>query len=425
MANVIRRAWKRLRDHPVPPVSIPPMPTPSASPAVEPTRNSASGPPRGVRPSVLGAVSFGLRLHRHLLTKSPDRNLLLSPFTLSLGLATLATAARGKCFDSIIELLDIKADTPAALRDEYAKMMRLLEDIGSEVQLHLGSSLWLDRAFVPDSKWVEDCRNTLDTEVFHIDFGKDTTVALIDQWVRERTAGRIRGLVEGTDPLMIMVFISVIYFLGSWTFPYDPNNTRQLPFHSPSGSRPHPMMVQSGSFSYFENQAVQAISLPYGRHAWMDFCVFMPQRNRSLPEVMADLNPQRWWNWMASWECNREGKITLPRFQFSCDLELTEPLRGLGMAIPFDRQLADFSGALPAGTPAFINRIRQKAFIEVNEKGTEATSAYSFDIERASLQAPPPFQMVVDRPFIFAIRDRRTDLPLFMGSVVDPGRQND
>jgi serpin B len=178
------------------------------------------------------------------------------------------------------------------------------------------------------------------------------------------------------------------------------------------------MMSQSGRYNYYQDSNFQAVSLPYGQGR-VSMYIFLPSKSSSLKKFYENLNAENWEGWMSQFS-SMKGDIVLPRFKVEYEVVLNEALKALGMEVAFDKQRANFGGmcAISSGANVFIDQVRHKTFVEVNEEGTEAAAATSVGIGITSVQ--PTFSMVIDRPFFLAIRDNQTGAVLFMGSIVEP-----
>jgi serpin B len=177
------------------------------------------------------------------------------------------------------------------------------------------------------------------------------------------------------------------------------------------------MMQQSGEFQYQEGKGCQAVRLPYA--GWrLGMYVLLPEAGSSVEKLLASLDAQSWENQLRRQFVSRKGSLVLPRFKLEYGAELKRPLSALGMRIPFSRG-ADFSGM--SASPLYLSEVRHKSFVEVNEEGTEAAAVTMAAMAPSSMQRPtPPFEMVVDRPFLFVIEDNLTNAILFVGVVFDP-----
>ncbi|WP_436244951.1 serpin family protein [Paenibacillus sp. LjRoot56] len=224
--------------------------------------------------------------------------------------------------------------------------------------------------------------------------------------------------VESIDPKEVLILMNAVYFNGGWKKEFQLSGTKEDSFKLPDGSSKQvQMMSQSGTYEYLQEEGFQAIRLPYGQ-GQMDMLIILPNESSSLGALHDKLwaDPDRWYK---SFQSSR-GEIKLPRLKIEYSEMLKEPLKAMGMTLPFDEIHADFSDIAPVPPNLFISAVTHKTFIEVNEKGTEAAAVTSVQMAGASAPIDEPFQMAINRPFFFAIEDRQTGVWLFVGSVVEP-----
>jgi serpin B len=222
------------------------------------------------------------------------------------------------------------------------------------------------------------------------------------------------------DPLTALVAINAIHFKGLWGKPFERVMTCEEIFHTSDGRKLKvPLMSQHGSYAYHEESKFQAVRLPY--RAGLAMYVFLPAKRSSLQEFRQNLNSARWDHWTQRLETIR-GHIRLPRFKLSCQADLNRALTKLGMGIAFDPQRARFDVIHAPPPEIWVGQVLHRAFVEVNEEGTEAAAVTAGLMALSSARPKPPrtFEMIVDRPFFFAISHLSTNQILFMGSVEQP-----
>jgi serpin B len=216
-----------------------------------------------------------------------------------------------------------------------------------------------------------------------------------------------------------VILANAIYFKGKWDRPFDKQATKDHAFNVlPGGTpKPVPMMWQHGRFNYQQGDGFQAVRLPYaGEHLQM--YLFLPDTNSSPTKLLADLNANTWRDKILPKFQDKKGTLALPRFKLDYDVILNDPLKALGMRQAFSNR-ADFSAM--ADEPLFVSEVKQKSFVEVNEEGTEAAAVTTVTMLAGAVQRPAkPFEMIVDRPFLFVIGDDQTKSILFMGVIYDP-----
>jgi serpin B len=216
-----------------------------------------------------------------------------------------------------------------------------------------------------------------------------------------------------------LLLVNAIYFKGQWQLPFNKQNTKPDVFSLDGGEQKEvQMMSRSGSYLYYHGNDFQAVALPYGQGT-LSMYVFLPDEKTSLEQFQQDLTTENWEVWMKNFRI-MPGDLKLPRFKVEWDSKLNEALKSLGMAEAFDSTRANFSQMAELnGGNVFLSEVRQKSWCEVNEEGTVAAAATSARASVASFQ-PQRFSLKVDRPFFFAIRDNRSGVVLFMGSITNP-----
>jgi serpin B len=212
-----------------------------------------------------------------------------------------------------------------------------------------------------------------------------------------------------------LIILDAIYFKGDWTEQFDKKLTRDLPFTLGNGQTvTHPRMSRTEDFEYYEDDAFQAVRLPYAGRAVSMF-VFLPKK--SLDEFLQNLTIGNWEQWITQLR-SRKGTVELPRFKLENDYDLKGVLEAMGMPAAFTRQ-ANFQSI--SDEPLYIGWVKQKTYVDVNEEGTEAAAVSGIGMRAmAVMRGPPPFWMIVDRPFFLAIRDNQSGAMLFLGAIVDP-----
>ena len=251
-----------------------------------------------------------------------------------------------------------------------------------------------------------------------VDFQRDPEGVreVINGWVADQTNDRITELLpQGIiDTLTRLVLTNAVYFKASWVFPFPKENTADGPFHLLDGSTVQtPMMNFDKRTMYGEVDGVQAVELPYAGFQYSAYVVVPAEgefeefeRTLDAEAVEAILDGLR----------DAQVKLTMPKFEFESSFNLNETLAALGMPSAFNPSEADFSG-MDGTRELYISDVVHKAFVSVDEEGTEAAAATGV-VMNTSL--PPPAELVVDRPFLFLIRHNQTGAILFVGRVLDP-----
>lgn len=361
---------------------------------------------------------FSFKLFNQIYQQQENQNIVISPASISAALSMTYNGAKGETQEAIANTLELSGISLEEINQGNLELKQSLETTDEKITLNIANSLWLDQStsFLPD--FIQRVAESYNAELTQLDFSDPNSAAEINNWVKDQTNNKIEKIVDRIEPNQILFLINAVYFKALWRTPFSEAATEAAPFTLLDGStKQHPLMNAAADYYYLETETFQAINLPYGEGRW-SFYVFLPKPDVSLGSFYETLTAENWQEWMKELRYNYvPGSITLPRFTLEYDIALNDTLKALGMEMAFNPEQSDFSAMTE--TQATISQVKHKTFIEVNEKGTEAAAATSVGIVATSVP-PPPFSMVVDRPFFCAIRDNKTGTILFMGSIVDP-----
>jgi serpin B len=248
------------------------------------------------------------------------------------------------------------------------------------------------------------------------DFDDPATVDAINAWVEEKTEGYIDSIVDMLSPSDVMLLVNAIYFDAEWTLQFDPDHTRTQDFHlEDGGTVPVEMMsLDEADVRLVGSPDYLAAELPYGGEAF-SMVVVLPPYGVPVRELLAHMDGADWGTLLAGLGEVEGARIELPKFTLTHEAWLNDALMDMGMEIAFTPD-ADFTRLSPFGDQLCISYVRQKTFIEVDERGTRAAAATAVGVGVTS--APAGF--VADRPFAFLIRERLSETILFAGLVGDP-----
>ena len=361
------------------------------------------------------ANDFSFALFREASRTLPlDANAFLSPMSASMALGMTMNGARGTTLEAMQEALRVPGVSQTEINAGYRGLMDLFTTLDKSSEVLVANSVWLDQGFPVRAEFLAAARESFAAEATTLDLQAPATLGTINGWVNEKTRSRIPKLLESIADEEIAFLVNAIYFKGKWRLPFDPERTTPRPFRSAAGgSHDVPTMSQDEQpIRLAQGNGFTAADLLYGNGAWA-MTILLPAEGSTPAAVLAGLTPSTWRELSASFQ---EVKVvlSLPRFKMDYSRSLVDDLRALGMGIAFEPGRADFSGMADVDpTSLFLTRVLQKAFVEVNEEGTEAAAATVVGVGVTS--APPSF--TVDRPFLFVIRERLSGTILFMGQV--------
>jgi serpin B len=381
---------------------------------------------------VKGNTAFALELYSQL-TQDAKGNLFFSPYSLSTALAMTYVGARHKTEAQMAQVLHFlnQSELHPAFSHLQAQI-KAAESSNDNIELRLANALWHQKRLDLQADFKNALTNYYQATPQKADFERaaDAVRKSINQWVDEKTNHKITNLIKKgvIHHLTRLVLVNAIYFKGNWLFPFDPLKTTQEPFWlTDSGSVEVPMMNQKNYFDYLETEDVQILGLPYAvqnsdrERSYDDksfsMFVFLPQERNGLAELEKTLSPTQVTRWMGrlNWQ---KVKVSLPKFKLNTQFELSKALTKMGMPDAFNPDHADFSG-IDGTKQLSLTSVIHQAFVEVNEKGTEAAAATAAIVGTRSLPPPTP-EFRADHPFIFIIRHNSSGSILFMGRVVKP-----
>lgn len=366
---------------------------------------------------VRGINDFGVSLLKELWEEKKE-NIFLSPVGVEMCFAMVLRGAGGNTQREIQEVLGLSGMTEEEIHRGNQNLLRTLNRTGAKVEVHCANSLWGREGIPFYQDFLEDARRFYQAEVQVVDFGNPETIAQINQWVGRETNHRIDRILDRLSPDAILVLLNAIYFKGKWQYPFDPQQTKPLPFYSLEGEEELPTMWQEGKFFYFEDESLQMIRLPYGDTNFSAY-ILLPRTSSGIEELVPLLSAGYLEGLIERME-ERQGEIYLPRFQITFERTLNQVLQELGIRDAFSKTNADFGRMLPVPPVAFVSEAKHKSYLEVNEEGTEAAAVTSVTIALTGAMPPEKFVMRVDHPFLILIRDERNGLFLFVGVVENP-----
>jgi serpin B len=373
-----------------------------------------------------GNNAFALNLYRSL--RSQSGNLILSPYSISIALGMTYAGARGETESQMAKTLHY--DLPQTqLHPAFNSLDQALAERGkpkseeeAPLQLNVANSVWAEQTLPFLKEYLDIIALNYGAGIQLADFVNQHEAVRkeINDWVSDQTQDKIRDLLqEGiVKPSTKMVLVNAIYFKADWAIQFDPDSTRMAPFHFLDGSETQIDMMSKTMYGlpYTHGDGFQAIELAYqAGTAAMD--IIVPDEG-SFAEVESRLDSGMLNDILGNLQSTAV-RLSLPKFNFTSEFKLADQLKGMGMTDAFDENLADFSG-MTGGRDVFIDNVVHKAFVAVDEKGTEAAAATAVIMAPTSAMPVEAITLVIDRPFIFVIRDIPSGQILFIGRVLDP-----
>jgi serpin B len=353
-------------------------------------------------------------------------NLFFSPYSVSVALAMTYAGAEGQTEEQMAKVLRLRLPE-AKIHPAFARLQERLTHKGEtpEFQLCVANRLWGQKGFHFLSAFRQVTRDNYGAELGLADYMRpEGARRMINSWVEEQTDRKLRDvLAPGVlDADTRLVLTNAIYFKARWADEFSKHATKDAPFHLTADKQAMaPLMRQQNHFQYGEASNVQMLELPYAGDGTLSMLILLPKKSDGLSDLEKRLTSQQLQKWPANLQ-SRLVNVHLPKVKMTSAFDLSDVLSSMGMSIAFSDK-ADFSG-MSTQEKLFLSAVIHKAFVDVNEEGTEAAAAMAVGFPGAEPPQPEkPVKFRADHPFLFFIRDNQTNAVLFLGRLVNPKEQ--
>ena len=404
----------------------------------------AAKPPAAPENTALVAAAnnaFAADLYGKLAAK--EGNLFFSPNSIETALVMTYAGARGRTSDQMAQVLHLPRGNgtaeqiaavlhmPAKNGSIHSAFSAFLKELTAEkgpdgkprgYQLSVANALWRQKGFTFLPAFLDLVKTNYGAGLNDVDFAKDTEGArkIINTWVEKETRDKIKDLIKPgiLDPrATVLVLTNAIYFKGDWAAKFKKVDTEDKPFHlSADKTVTVPMMNREGKYGYMEDESFQALRLPYTGDD-LAMIVLLPKKVDGLGKIEKSLTAENLAKWLSKMQTQKV-LVAIPKFKTTAEFELKDTLAAMGMSDAFSGDV-DFSG-MDGKKDLSISNVIHKAFVDVNEEGTEAAAATAVIVGRSNggHSSTPVFR--ADHPFIFLIRHEASGAILFMGRLADP-----
>ena len=359
------------------------------------------------------------------LLSNESGNLFFSPFSISTALSMAAEGAGGKTLQEMRNILELSNDL-SANRKGFESLLDNLNMRNASYNLSIADAIWIEKTFSVKQEFSNVLSTYYHALAQQADFANnpDGERKNINSWVASKTNNKILDLIPqgGLDSYTRLVIVDAIYFKGNWAQQFNKSDTQNATFfisQSKSVSTPMMHISKSENASYYSDNELKALEMDYQGDN-LSMLILLPNPNHNLSEVEEGLSSTKISGIRAQF-VPQPVQVWLPRFSMTKSKEMSDLLKELGMKSAFDPYIADFSG-INSTEGLYISDVFHKAFINVNETGTEAAAATSIVVGITAIGILPEFR--ADHPFLFFIIDKHTGSILFMGRVADPTSEN-
>lgn len=343
-------------------------------------------------------------------------NLIFSPYSITTCLEMLFIGARRETSDEIQQTLHLEFDR-AQLQSLSSQLIQKLKS--TDTQLDIANGMWLGSEFFVLTDYTHAIESTFQGKITRIDFTRPTLAAqTINQWILDKTQGKISNLIQESDldETTRLILTNAVSFKGSWQTSFDPMLTAKHSFsNTPETSTSVLMMKQTGSFSYFENDLIQMVALPF--KGSLACAILLPKSQENLQVVETEIG-NAFTEWLSGLQISQV-MVQIPKFTATQRLDLNPILQTLGMNLPFTTQ-ANFSG-IDGKLDLYVSKVVHQAFFSLDEYGVTAAAATAASIGvKSTAPNASPISFIADHPFLYFILDLSTQEVLFMGKFQLP-----
>ncbi len=366
---------------------------------------------------VESAGNFGLELFKAIEEEDQNKDIFISPLSVSMALGMTLNGADSSTYQAMRQTLQLADLSNEDINRSYQSLLKLLLNADPKVIMEIANSIWHRDNIPVEASFLDINRTFFDATIMPMNFKDPATVTAINNWVNSKTHGKISEVVDSIDPLTLMFLINAIYFKGTWQYEFDKDKTANASFYLMGGETVNCQMMRLESdLSYYSDDQVQIVELPYGDGAF-SMVILLPRSSDNLHSLIMNLDKTHWEYYISQLNTSSVG-LELPKFKLEYKLIMNHVLSQMGMAVAFDPFHADFSRINPQ-LQLYISSVLHKTFVQVDEEGTEAAAVTVVEIGYTSV-GPHGIYMRVDRPFVFALRERQSGTLLFMGKILQP-----
>ncbi len=369
---------------------------------------------------------FGVESFHSLVEESPAENVIISPISIELALSMTSNGATGETLAGMMGALEQDRLTRSQVNTHF---LGLINDYNSrdQVELNLANSIWMKENFPFKDTFLETNRTFYQATARELDFDLPTAKDSINDWVNDKTQGRIPEIIDQIDRDAVMFLINAIYFKGQWLTQFDSTVTSAGPFYFSDGKvEDREFMFQMEPFPFIEAKDFLAVSIPF-KDSTLGMSFFLPSESVGVNGLVREMTVDKWQKWndelayahrdSHSPRPSKEVLLWLPKFEIEYEKELNDLLIDRGMDHAFLRSLADFSDMTDA--QVFISEVKHKTFIKIDESGAEAAAITSVGVEVTS-SPPRLLEVKFNRPFVVVLHDYERGSILFIGKIEDP-----
>jgi len=363
--------------------------------------------------------AFGLKLFKELNAKRDgSQNVVISPLSTAMVLGMAYNGTAGATREEFSEILGWDMVNLDQLNRYNRSLIDHLHQESGNIRMSISNSVWFNNRLNINADFLKRNRENFQAFSSAIDNENQSASKLINRWVAQSTNDKIKRVIDEVSTSDMLYILNATYFKGNWKNKFNESKTTETKFHLEDGtSKPVRMMWQKADLNYFDGDRFQLVELPYENENYCMY-IFLPDDNVKLDRLIGELNYTSWHENKKKLSLKRNINFGMPRFHCEHAVQMQELLAGMGLEKLFSNKNTNLSGI--TGKQVAISEMMHKAAIDVDEKGTEASAATSVAISFTTLVEDDPFNLIINRPFVFAIEEKQSNTLLFIGKISRP-----
>lgn len=360
--------------------------------------------------------AFAADLFREVDKLAEEDNYMVSPLSVAIALGMTYNGADGETKTAFEETLRLQGFSRSEINRIHGALIDLLLKVDPKVTFEIANSIWVNQNYTLQQEFADTNRFYYNAEINSLDLYSGNAKDIINGWVSDKTHEKIKEVLDEIPPDVVMYLINALYYYGNWKYEFKKEDNRPINFKLDDGTvKEVEGMKQRADLYVYYNPDFSMLELPYGNDKFaMD--ILLPSEDKNVEDIIDDFDAENWNSWLSGLH-KTEVAIHIPKFKYEFKTLLNKHLANMGLGIAFSGR-ADLSLMVEESSDLYISRVIHKTFIDVNEKGTEAAAVTVVEIRETS--AGPGTEFVVDKPFIYIIREKTSGAIVFMGKVGKP-----
>lgn len=362
---------------------------------------------------------FGLSLFKQLNQKNQNQNnIVISPVSTSMALGMVYNGTSDETREELASILGWDHMENQEINNYHKNLITYYNNYSENIDLRIANSIWYNQSADIHTDFLTNNKEYFSALTKPFEDNNPATAEKINTWIRNKSNGHINSVINSISSDDLMYIINATYFKGDWKYEFNASHSAETTFSLEDGTQKSTtMMWQKADLNYFEGELFQMVELPYKNESYCMY-ILLPDEGIQLNNMIDTLDNMAWNSYKGQLEKKRNINFGMPKFHCEYNVGMNEMLSHMGLHKLIGEENINFKNI--SDNPLSISEVMHKAAIDVDEQGTEATATTSLAISFTALVDDNPFNLVVDRPFVFAIEEKNSNSLLFIGKITNP-----